>query len=376
MLSMVRLRRKQALTALALALVVPATSFAADEADWGFRQSFRGYVYSGTGAPPITAAAGASCDPNPDNVRGGCDPKLSATTGVFGWTAIDSSYTLPSGAGTIDLQGNVTFTRPDHLFVLSVIDPIVTVASDGTAIVNAHIVLDSDLPSVPDRDERMNFGEFTLTSPVSVTATTVTWNLGDGAVTEEAATALGGFLAAGAELDPIEIVLPLPEPPPGTPVSSVKIRVKDDLTNLDKRGVAVSVTKEPLVVPADVDPTVDGATLRVVSSTFDDTYTLPASNWEVVLKKGVFAGYKYSDSKRLLGPISAAKITTGAFKIVGKGAALTHSLDVEPENLAAVLSSGDVTLCAGAGPSSKTNFKVSRIYTATKNAAPASCPAE
>ncbi len=368
--------RTSAFAVFALALAMPATGLAADEGDWGFRQSFRGYVYGGTGTPPLTATAGATCDPNPDTVRGGCDPKLAATTDVFGWTATDATYTLPSGAGTIDLQGNVTFSRPDHFFTISIIDPIVTVDTDGNAIVNVHMTVVSDFPGVPDHDARVDFGEFELTGPVEVTATTVTWHLGNGAVTNAAATALGGgFLPAGAALDPMRIVLLLDVPSSGTPISSTSLQLKDDPAKPAKRGVALGVSKEPLVVPADINPTVDGATVRVVSSTFDHSYPLAASNWKAVLKKGTVVGYKYADSKLVLGPISVVQVGVGKLKITGKGAGLGHALAAEPQNVSVVLSSGDVSLCAGVGAGSKTAYKLGKSFKGSKNAAPASCPA-
>lgn len=363
--------RRHAVT-LALLFALPATSLAADEGDWGFRQSFRSYVYGGPGT--MTATAGATCDPNPDTVRGGCDPKLSATTDVFGWTATDATYTLPDGVGTIELQGNVTFVHPTHLFTMSLIDPVVTIAADDTAIVNVHVIIASDFVAVPDYDGRLNLGAFDVTD-VDVTASTVTWQLGNGEVTAEAATALGGFLSAGAALDPMRIVLPIAEPPSGTPMASTSIQLKDDAAKPSKRAVALGVSKEPLVVPGDIDPTVDGATVRVVSSTFDHTYALPASNWKAVLKKGVVSGYTYSDSKLVLGPISTLKMKPGSLKVAGKGAGLGHSLAVEPEDVSVVVSSGDVTLCAGVGATSKTTYKAGKQYKGAKNTAPAACPA-
>lgn len=206
----IRRSRTQVLTALAVLLALPTTTLAADEGDWGFRQAFRTYVYNGPGT--MTAAAGATCDPNPDAARGGCDPQLGATTDVFGWTASDATYALPDGDGTIDLQGTVTFVHPMHLFTMTIVDPVVTIATDGTAIVSLHVTIASDFPAVPDHDSRMDFGAFDLTS-LEVTASTVTWRLGNGAVTTEAATALGGFLTAGAALDPIRVVLPRDEQP-------------------------------------------------------------------------------------------------------------------------------------------------------------------
>jgi hypothetical protein len=106
-----------------------------------------------------------------------------------------------------------------------------------------------------------------------------------------------------------------------------------------------------------------------MSSTFDHTYALPASNWKASFKKGVVKGYSYSDSKRDLGPISTAKISAGALKILGKGAELSHALAAMPQDVTVVMSSGDVTLCAGVGATSKTTYKVGRSFKGSKPAA-------
>jgi len=367
--------RIQALAATAALLAAPAVGFAADEIDWGFRDAFRSYVHGGTGTPPISASAGATCDPNP-GPKGGCDPKAGVTgPGVFGWTATDFTYNLPDGDGVIDGSGTILFSRPDHFFTLSIIDPIITIATDGTAVVNARVTLVPSMGPTPPVDQRMNLGEFDLEAAPVVTPTTVTWDLVNGAITAEAATALGGFLSAGSALDDVRIVLPFVEPPvEGTPISSTNILLKDDPAKADKRGLTVVVAKELAVVPADLDPTVDGATVRVVSGTFDDTYELPASNWTAVLKKGVVAGYKYADSKRLLGPISVAQITPGGLKITGKGADLSHTLATDPTDVSVVLSSGDTALCAGTGAASKKTYKAGKVFKGAKNLAPAACP--
>ncbi|HEV7733491.1 MAG TPA: HtaA domain-containing protein [Candidatus Binatia bacterium] len=357
-------------------LAVPAIGFAADEIDWGFRAAFRSYIHSGSGTPPISTSAGATCDPNPNVAKGGCDPKAGVTgPGVFGWTATTFSYDLPDGDGVIESQGTFLFDRPDHFFNLSIIDPIITIADDGTVVVNARVKLVVTMGTTPPVDQRMDLGEFELTTAPVIGATTVTWNIGSGAITNEAATALGGFLAAGDPLDDMRIILPLVEPPAGgTPISSTNLLLKDDPAKPDKRGLTFVVAKEVGVVPADIDPTVNGATVRVVSSTFDDTYVLPASNWTAVVKKGVVAGYKYADSKRVLGPISAAQITIGGIKVTGKGAGLSHALGSEPADVSIVVSSGDDSLCAGVGASSKKTYKTGKLFKGSKNAAPASCP--
>jgi hypothetical protein len=372
------IRRSRPLTAVALcaALAAPSAGLAADEIDWGFRNNFRQYVYGGTGAPPITASAGATCDPNPDPMRGGCDPKIGTQFGVFGWTEASSSYALPSGAGTITGQGTVVFDRPDHLFTLSIIDPIITVESDGDAIVSTHVVLESTLPTVEPIDERMDLGEFTLTS-LQATAATVTWNLGNGMITDEAAAALGSFLPTGSDLDPIRIILPVETPPAGgTPLASTRLLLKDDVANADKRGVKIIVTKQPSIVATDFDPMMHGAFVRVLGEGFANGYLLPAANWGALLKGGAVAGWKYSDKDGLNGPIFSALLKDGILKVLGKGATLGHSLATEPANLTVVFESGTGDyLCLAVGAGSKTAFKADKSYKAAKNPAPASCPA-
>lgn len=369
--------RALGVVALCAALAAPTTGLAADEIDWGFRNAFRAYVYSGTGAPPITTSAGATCDPNPDPMRGGCDPKIGIQYGVFGWAETSSSYTLPGGAGTINAQGTLFFSRPDHFFTLSIIDPIITVEGDGDAVLNARVVLVVTMGPTPPVDSRMNFGEFTLTNPVQVTASTVTWDLGNGMITTEAATALGGFLAAGSELDPIRITLPIEAPPAGgMPLASTRILLKDDVATADKRGLKVVVTKQPSIVGADFDPMLNGALVRVLGDGFEDGYPLPAANWGALLKQGVVAGWKYSDKEGVNGPIVSALLKDGILKLIGKGAALGHSLATEPADLTVVFESGTGDyLCVGVGAGSTTSFKADKTYKAVKNLAPASCPA-
>jgi hypothetical protein len=368
------MRFRRFLPVLAITALAVTPAWSADEIDWGFRNAFRQYVYAGTGAPPITANTGATCDPNPNATRGGCDPKIGTTAGVFGWTAGASSYVLPSGDGTITGQGTVVFSRPDHFFTFSLIDPSFEIA-EGEVNVTARLFVDVTVPGGSDTDVTVVVGTFPLTGPPVVTASTVTWTTGAGQVTAEAATALGGFLAAGDALDPITIVLPAEEPTPdAVAIASKTVLLKDAVGKPEKRGLTIGVAKEPAVVATSFDPVADGAYLRIVSDQFDTAYLLPASNWEAIAKKGVVSGYKYADSKLLAGPIKSAILVNGQLKISGKGAALAHVLAIEPTNLRVVFESGDAPyLCLGAG--GKVAFKAGASFKAATNPAPTTCPA-
>jgi Ca2+-binding RTX toxin-like protein len=128
------------------------------------------------------------------------------------------------------------------------------------------------------------------------------------------------------------------------------------------------------------DPTVQGATLRVVSSAgggFDSSYSLPASNWGLVGAPGANKGYKYKDSKRLLGPVSSALLKAGGsgkagqLSFVGAGSALGHTLAADPSTVSIAATLGAQRFCAQYGGIA--TFRVNSFK--AKNApAPASCP--
>ena len=399
------------------ALALPAVTFAAD-VDWGFRSAFRSYVYAGTGAPPIAASAGATCVPNPDTARGGCDPKIGTAVGVFGWTVTSSSYVLPSGAGTIDIQGTVTFSRPDHFFILSLIDPIVTIEGDGDALVNARVVLTIIPPFAGENvDERLDLGEYTLANPVQASPTTVTWDLGNGMIMAEAATALGGFLSAGAELDPIRIILPVgtgtststtvavptststsTAVPASTSTSTIPTatssttvttptststtlpptvdhpQAAQKLVLSAKRGKQklVWVTKTPPVVLPSADPSATGAVLEVRNPITRErgAVSLPASSWA----SGSTGKVRKFFNGGAPGGSSVVKVVTvkrdKSLKVAARGTIVT--LDEATQGaLEIVLTIGADRYCAAC--STPTN-DVAGLFTAKGCAAPAGCP--
>jgi hypothetical protein len=205
-----------------------------DEVDWGFRENFRRYVTNGFDparpAVPISASAGATCEANPDTVRGGCDPRLKALgsdplpTRALRWALVGASAT-DGGDATIAAQGRVTFRYPGHFFTLAVADPWFVIAGD-TVTVRARLDLDVD-PSFGggrSSDVRMTLATFRLAAPPQVSAGRVVWRTEPGKITAAAAQALanGSFLAPGSQLDPVTIAIPrslgeLP-PEPGVPV--------------------------------------------------------------------------------------------------------------------------------------------------------------
>lgn len=187
---------------------------------------------------------------------------------------------------------------------------------------------------------------------------------------DDRATALGGFLPAGALLDPVRIELPYPL---AVSLASKGLVLSSVPGKPEKRGLRLAVSREPAVVAAQFDPVTNGALVRLVSDSLEHAYPLPASNWSPIVKKGVLVGYRYDDRQRLLGPITTARLLDGKLEIVGKGSGLLHDLAAEPVNLRFVLQSGSARfVCGGSGGVVK--FKAGKSFKATKNPAPGSCP--
>jgi hypothetical protein len=197
----------------------PGPEPAALDVDFGFRESFRGYVFRGFSAAdpavPITAAGGATCDSNP-GPAGGCDPRVRALSSdplprrALRWTPIGASATDGSDA-TVATIGTVTFRYPAHFFTLRLIDPWFKVAG-GSVTVRARVDLDvaPGFAGASSTDVRVDLGTFPLTGQSRTTDQYVLWETGEGTLTDAAWAALGGgsFLGRGAVLDPLTIAIP------------------------------------------------------------------------------------------------------------------------------------------------------------------------
>jgi len=121
------------------------------------------------------------------------------------------------------------------------------------------------------------------------------------------------------------------------------------------------------------DPTIAGGSLRVRSSAFDNTYSLPSSGWSLIGKPGKSSGYHFKSKS---GPIGS--VVVQASKIIkarGKGS-LGTSLASDPRPVDVVLQVGGQTYCAqfGAASGGAVEFKPGKLFAANNAPPPASCP--
>jgi hypothetical protein len=151
-------------------------------------------------------------------------------------------------------------------------------------------------------------------------------------------------------------------------LAGTKLSLKGKPGSPDKSGMSLTSKDEAVASPAICDlPTAVGATLRVVSATFDDTYVLPAANWSEP-RPGCF---KYSHKVVPQPPVTNAYLRVGkALKLNARGT-MGHTLLTDPNPVDVVLAMGGTRYCMRFGGITK--FKPGG-YAAKSATAPAACP--
>jgi hypothetical protein len=189
----------------------------------------------------------------------------------------------------------------------------------------------------------------------------------------------GLYLSRFAE-DCVWRVAPTGTPPPGAtgqPIKGKKLLLKWQPDKARKRGIDLIGKDRAISIGdgngSDDDPVRTGATLRVVSTAgdgFDTTYVLPREGWRYLKKEGANKGYKFKGKGTA---VKSVLLKPGKIiKIVGKGAALQHSLGADPDPVDVVLRFGSQKFCMRFG--GKTKFKAGKKFIAKKAPAPAACP--
>ncbi|MFC0531850.1 HtaA domain-containing protein [Phytohabitans kaempferiae] len=211
--------------AASIAAVAPASAAPADitggTLDWGFKASFRAYVSTGNGNPPIGVSDGATRNAD----------------GTFRFTATGGTYDAATGATTVHYGGTVVFSYPAHFFEITLSNP--TVVLNGTS---GSLLGDVDLEVSgggfePVHVEQAEIATIALAEP-AVAGDTVTWSNLATTMTETGASAFAGFYTAGTALDPLSFAVTAPGgggEPTGPAVSVTPV------SNLDPAGATVTV---------------------------------------------------------------------------------------------------------------------------------------
>lgn len=188
----------------------PASASPADVAggklDWGFKASFRAYVGSGNGNPPIAASNGATID----------------TDGTFDFPATGGTFDAAAGTATVNYGGTVVFSYPAHFFTITIANPTVVVDTDGTGTLFADV----DVTGMAEQHlDQAEVATLAVTAP-AVDGGAITWTNLAATLTDTGAGAFNGFYAGGTSLDPVTAsassATTTPEEPeqpeePGTP---------------------------------------------------------------------------------------------------------------------------------------------------------------
>ncbi|WP_433062352.1 HtaA domain-containing protein [Dactylosporangium sp. CS-033363] len=191
-------------TAAVFATAAPAAAAPADVdsgyLDWGFKASFRAYVSTGNGTPPLGASNGASINPN----------------GTFRFPVTSGSYDAASGATTVHYGGTVVFSYPAHFFTITLKNPTVEL-SGATRALKADV----DLTVTGGGFEPVHVEQAVVATigagTPAVDGGNVSWTNLSTTMTETGASAFAGFYAAGSALDPLSSALVLAGDEPTDP---------------------------------------------------------------------------------------------------------------------------------------------------------------
>src|SRR5262249_14328132 len=122
------------------------------------------------------------------------------------------------------------------------------------------------------------------------------------------------------------------------------------------------------------DPVLVGATLRVVTNGFDQTYPLPAAKWSYIGRAGSNQGYRYRDRLQTAGPIIGLVMRKNGLNVAsGRGQGLAFVMPSDPDPARTVLHLGPTKYCTSFG-GNKRYVADTMLYRARVAPAPGACP--
>lgn len=167
------------------ALAAPV-NVAGGSLDWGFKASFRAYVSTGNGNPPIATSGGATRNAD----------------GTFDFPATGGTYDAAAGTATVTYGGTVVFSYPAHFFEITLANPSVVVDGDGTGSLLADVDLVANGGTTEQHLDQAEIATLATTAP-TVTGADITFNGLAATLTATGASAFAGFYPAGTALDPV-----------------------------------------------------------------------------------------------------------------------------------------------------------------------------
>jgi hypothetical protein len=156
---------------------------------WGFKESFRSYIYSTIANGQWTVSDGATYE-----------------TPSFGFTNGSGSYDPPSGKGTVDFSGTIEFTGHGGILDTIVANPHVRFADASTA----YLLLDvsgTTQEGAEIAEQTVEFARIDLAAAaVDVTGDTLHIVNAPATLTANGAHAFGTY-PAGEPLDPVTLTI-------------------------------------------------------------------------------------------------------------------------------------------------------------------------
>lgn len=171
--------------------------------EWGFKDSFRGYVIGAAGGSihALDGAATTGAAPAFDGFE------FPRTGGEY---ATNDAVDMTDDQAIVEGSGSAVFCGTKHKFRIVLSNPTVVIdGADSRLIVD----LDTNLSGVWTPTQRVDFAELDLdgiTPFYNHSGSEVTWTDIPVELTEDGAEAFGGFYNAGEELDPISLTVNTP----------------------------------------------------------------------------------------------------------------------------------------------------------------------
>ena len=162
------------------------TEVAGGSLDWGFKASFRAYVGTGNGTPPIAVSDGATRNAD----------------GTFDFPATGGTYDAAAGTASVEYGGTVVFSYPAHMFEITVANPKVVVDGDGTGSLLADVDLVANGGTTEQHLDEAEIATLVTSAP-AVTDGAVSFGNLAATLTASGASAFAGFYTAGTALDPV-----------------------------------------------------------------------------------------------------------------------------------------------------------------------------